>query len=316
MSHGTVGTESGADNQIYLSLPNKVVGAGNGVDYAYRDTGGGEGAVPLVLLQHFRGNLDNWDPALIDALASTRRVVTFDNAGVGGSTGTTPDTIEQMAPDAIAFLAAMEFSQVDLFGFSIGSFIAQQIALMRPAIVRRLVLASSAPQGAAGMHGWAPDVIGAIGTPETSPEAYLDVFFARSAASRRAGTEALQRMYARTADRDKATTWATRQAQYDAVCTWGIPNHALLERLSAIGMPVFVANGDSDPMILPHYSYLLAGLIPHAQVKISPDSAHGFLFQHHAEFAADVDAFLTGASCEPAGPTVGRTRLCFPSARR
>jgi pimeloyl-ACP methyl ester carboxylesterase len=296
MSHGTVGTESGADNQIYLSLPNKVVGAGNGVDYAYRDTGGGEGAVPLVLLQHFRGNLDNWDPALIDALASTRRVVTFDNAGVGGSTGTTPDTIEQMAPDAIAFLAAMEFSQVDLFGFSIGSFIAQQIALMRPAIVRRLVLASSAPQGAAGMHGWAPDVIGAIGTPETSPEAYLDVFFARSAASRRAGTEALQRMYARTADRDKATTWATRQAQYDAVCTWGIPNHALLERLSAIGMPVFVANGDSDPMILPHYSYLLAGLIPHAQVKISPDSAHGFPFQHHAEFAADVDTFLTGAS--------------------
>jgi pimeloyl-ACP methyl ester carboxylesterase len=167
---------------------------------------------------------------------------------------------------------------------------------MRPAIVRRLVLASSAPQGAAGMHGWAPDVIGAIGTPETSPEAYLDVFFARSAASRRAGTEALQRMYARTADRDKATTWATRQAQYDAVCTWGIPNHALLERLSAIGMPVFVANGDSDPMILPLYSSLLAGLIPHAQVKIYPDSAHGFLFQHHAEFAADVDTFLTGAS--------------------
>jgi pimeloyl-ACP methyl ester carboxylesterase len=277
----------------YSELPNQLVSAANGVDYACRDTGGGEGTVPLVLLQHFRGNLDNWDPALIDALAQTRRVVTFDNAGVGGSTGTTADTIEQMARDAIAFLAALELSQADLLGFSIGSFVAQQIALVRPAIVRRLVLASSAPKGAAGMHGWAPEVIGAIGTPQTSPEAYLDVFFTQSPASRQAGQEALRRMYTRTEDRDTATTWATRQAQYDAVCTWGIPHHALLHRLSAIDMPVFVANGDSDPMILPHYSYLLAGLIPHAQVKIYPDSAHGFLFQHHAEFAADVNTFLT-----------------------
>ncbi len=278
----------------YPELPNELVSAANGIDYAYRDTAGGEGAVPLVLLQHFRGNLDNWDPALIDALARTRRVVTFDNAGVGGSTGTTPDTIEQMARDAIAFLGAMQFSQVDLLGFSIGSFVAQQIALVRPVIVRRLVLASSAPQGAVGMHGWAPEVIGAIGTPQTSPEAYLDVFFTRSASSRQAGQEALRRMYARTEDRDRATAWATREAQYDAVCTWGIPDHALLQRLSAFDMPVFVANGDSDPMILPHYSYLLAGLIPQARVKIYPDSAHGFLFQHHAEFAAEVEAFLTG----------------------
>jgi pimeloyl-ACP methyl ester carboxylesterase len=280
----------------YSELRNERVGAANGVDYAYRDTGGEDG-VPLVLLQHFRGNLDNWDPALIDALAARgRRVVTFDNAGVGGSTGTIPYTIEQMARDAIAFLNALELSQADLLGFSIGSFVAQQIALVRPAIVRRLVLASSAPQGAAGMHGWAPEVIGAIGTPQTSQQAYLDVFFTQSASSRQAGQEAQRRMYARTEDRDTATMWATREAQYDAVCTWGIPNHALLQRLSAIEMPVFVANGDSDPMILPRYSYLLAGLIPRARVKIYPDSAHGFLFQHHAEFAADVEAFLTGAS--------------------
>jgi len=276
----------------YAALPNKLVSAANGVDYAYREAGDGE--VPLVLLQHFRGNLDGWDPALIDALAATRRVVTFDNAGVGGSTGTTPNTVEQMAHDAAAFLAAMEFSQVDILGFSIGSFVGQEIALNRPAIVRRLILASSAPQGAAGMHGWAPDVIGAIGTPETTPDEYLDVFFAKSSSSRQAGQEALKRMYARTEDRDGATTWATREAQYDAVCAWGIPNHSLLQRLSAIGQPVFIANGDSDPMILPQYSYLLAGLIPQAGVKIYPDAAHGFLFQHHADFAADVDAFLAG----------------------
>jgi pimeloyl-ACP methyl ester carboxylesterase len=277
----------------YWELANETVSAANGLDYAYRDTGGGrEGALPLVLLQHFRGNLDNWDPALIDALASTRRVVTFDNAGVGGSTGTTPDAVEQMARDAIAFIAAMGFGQVDLLGFSIGSFVAQQIALTRPAIVRRLVLASSAPQGAAGMHGWAPEVIGAVGTPQTSPGEYLGVFFTASPASRQAGQQAMQRMYARTEDRDAATNWATRQAQYDAVCTWGIPDHARLQRLSALDMPVFVANGDSDPMILPHYSYLLAGLIPHARVTIYPDAAHGFLFQHHADFAADVETFL------------------------
>ena len=277
---------------MYSELPNKLVSAANGIDYAYRDTG--DGAVPLVLLQHFRGNLDNWDPALIDALASTRRVVTFDNVGVGGSTGTTPNAIQQMAHDAITFVTALELGQVDILGFSIGSFIAQEIALARPAIVRRLILASSAPQGAAGMHGWAPDVIGAIGTPQTSPEEYLDVFFTPSSASRQAGKEALQRMYVRTQDRDAATSWATREAQYDAVCTWGIPNHSLLQRVSAIDVPVFVANGDADPMILPHYSHLLAGLIPQARVKIYPDAAHWFLFQHYAEFASDVDTFLGG----------------------
>ena len=288
------GTSSAHRDSAYSGLPNKLVRAANGIDYAYRDTGpGASGGVPLVLFQHFRGNLDSWDPALIDALASARRVITFDNAGVAGSTGSTPNTVEQMAHDAIAFIAAMDFGQTDLLGFSIGSFVAQQVALTRPAIVRRLVLASAAPQGAAGMHGWAPEVIGAIGTPETSPEEYLGVFFARSSSSLQAGQEAMRRMYARTEDRDAATTWATREAQYDAVCTWGIPDHALLQRLSCLQMPVFVANGDSDPMILPHYSYLLAGLIPQASVKIYPDAAHGFLFQHHAEFAADVDAFLT-----------------------
>src|SRR5690349_15901638 len=168
----------------YAELPNRLVSGANGVDYAYRDTGPDAGGVPLVLLQHFRGNLDSWDPALIDALAASRRVVTFDNTGVGGSTGITPDTIEQMARDAIAFAAGLDLGQADLLGFSIGSFVAQQIALVRPALVRRLILASSAPQGAAGMHGWAPEVIGAVGTPQTSPGEYLGVFFTASAAGR------------------------------------------------------------------------------------------------------------------------------------
>jgi pimeloyl-ACP methyl ester carboxylesterase len=267
--------------------------AENGVEYAYRDVG--EGDVPLVLLQHFRGNLDNWDPALVDALAADRRVVSFDNVGVAATTGATPDTVEAMARGAIAFLEAMSFPRVDLLGFSIGSFVAQEIALIRPDLLRRVVLASSAPQGAAEMHGWAPEVIGAVGQPETSPEDYLGVFFAPTDTSREAGRQAMGRIFGRTADHDEPTTWQTRQAQYDAVCAWGIPNHSLLQRVAAIDLPVFVANGDSDPMILPRYSHLLAGLLPNARLTVYPDSAHGFLFQHHSRFAADVNTFLAQA---------------------
>jgi len=155
-----------AQKQTYAEASTKVVAAAQGFDYAYRDVG--SGTVPLVLLQHFRGNLDNWDPALVDALASNRRVVTFDNVGVGGTSGTTPNTVEQMAMGAIEFLDAMEFEQADILGFSIGSCVAQEIALTRPASVRNLILASAAPKGAAGMHGWAPWVIDAVGkeTPE------------------------------------------------------------------------------------------------------------------------------------------------------
>jgi pimeloyl-ACP methyl ester carboxylesterase len=274
----------------YADAPIERVAAENEIEYAYRDVGAGD--VPLVLLQHFRGNLDNWDPALIDDLAAERRVVTFDNRGVAGTTGVTPNTIEAMAHDAIAFADAMGFKKMDLLGFSIGSFVAQEIALIRPDLLRRVVLASSAPQGAEGMHGWAPEVIGAVGEPETSPQGYIGVFFANSNTSREAGQQAAGRIFGRTTNRDEPTTWQTRQAQYDAVCRWGIPNHSLLQRVSAIYLPVFVANGDSDPMILPRYSYLLTGLLPDAQLKIYPDSAHGFLFQHHSEFAADVHAFL------------------------
>jgi pimeloyl-ACP methyl ester carboxylesterase len=199
-----------------------------------------------------------------------------------------------MADDAILFLEALELGEVDLLGFSIGSFVAQEVTLTRPGLVRRVVLASSAPQGAAGMHGWAKEVIDAVGVPQPAPEGVLSVFYAPSAASQEAGKQSLQRIYgARTEDRDVDTTWQTRQAQYDAVCSWGVPNHALLQRVSAIEHRVFIANGDSDPMILPHYSYLLAGLIPQAKVKIYLDSAHGFLFQHAAEFAADVEEFLS-----------------------
>jgi pimeloyl-ACP methyl ester carboxylesterase len=276
----------------YITCETKTAQAANGISYAYRDLGSGD--IPLVCFQHFRGNLENWDPVLIDTLAQNRRVVTFDNTGVGSSTGLTPHTIVEMARDALEFIDALDLGEVDLLGFSIGSFVAQEIALIRPDLVRRLVLGSSAPRSAAGMHGWAKDVIDRVGQRQGSPEGYLSVFYAPSATSQEAGKQSAQRIFgARTTDRDADTTWQTRVAQYDAVCTWGIPDHALLERVSAIACPVFIANGDSDPMILPHYSHLLAGLIPQARLKIYPDAAHGFLFQHATEFATDVDAFLS-----------------------
>jgi pimeloyl-ACP methyl ester carboxylesterase len=290
----TTDEQTAANTQTgYAAASIQRVTADNSIEYAYRDVG--EGDVPLVLLQHFRGNLDNWDPALVDALASGRRVVAFDNVGVAATTGRTPSTIEAMARDAIAFLDAMSFERIDLLGFSIGSFVAQEIELIRPDLLRRLVLASAAPQGASGMHGWAPEVIAAVGGRQPNPQGYLDVFFAHTDTSRQAGQAAAGRIFGRTANRDEPTSWQTRQAQYDAICAWGIPNHALLERVTGIQVPVFVANGDSDPMILPRYSYLLAGLLPDARLKIYPDSAHGFLFQHHAQFAADVHAFLEEA---------------------
>jgi pimeloyl-ACP methyl ester carboxylesterase len=181
----------------------------------------------------------------------------------------------------------LALTRVDILGFSIGSFVAQEITLIRPDLPRRVVLASSAPRG------WAPAVIGAVGKPQTTPVDYMSVFFAPTQTSTEAGKQAASRIFgSRTVDRDQPTTWATRLAQYDAVCTWGIPNHADLQRVAAIEHPVFVAAGDSDPMILPRYSHLLAGLLPNARLTIYPDSAHGFLFQHHQELATDVRAFL------------------------
>ncbi|MFI6063261.1 alpha/beta fold hydrolase [Streptomyces sp. NPDC051286] len=278
-------------NGTYLDAKTSTVEGSNGVTYAYRRLGP-QGGRPLVLLQHFRGNLDNWDPDLVDALAASRDVIAFDNSGVAATTGSTPTAIAQMADDAIVFVEALGLDRIDLLGFSIGSFVAQEVALTRPSLVAKVVLASTAPQGAPGIQGWAPDIIAAIGEPKTGPEGYLHAFFTDSPASRAAGQQVLGRLYSRTEGRDEQTSWRTRNAQYDAVLKWGTPNFGLLQRLTAIQQPVFIANGDDDRMILPWYSHLTAALIPDAFVKLYPDSAHGFLFQHARAFAADVHAFL------------------------
>jgi len=188
----------------HAEAPIKRVAADNGIEYAYRDVGSGE--IPLVLLQHFRGNLGNRDHALIDQLAAEQRVVTFNTRDVASTRGLTPSTIEAMAHDAIAFVDAIGFQEIDLLGFSIGSFVAQEIALIRPDLLRRVVLASSAPQGAEGMHGWATDVISAVGDPEPNPPGSLDLFFAHTPTSQQAGKDAAGRIFGKTANQDAPTT--------------------------------------------------------------------------------------------------------------
>jgi pimeloyl-ACP methyl ester carboxylesterase len=279
------------DQIRYAEAKSLTAEGSNGISYAYRRLGPREGR-PLVLLQHFRGNLENWDPDLIEALSASHDVIVFDNTGVGATTGATPTTFAQMADDAMVFIEALGIDRIDLLGFSIGSFIAQEMALARPSSVVKLVLASTAPQGAPGMHGWAPDIIGAIGEPTTEAEGFLHAFFTDSSESRAAGARFLRRMSSRTEGRDQETDWQTRNAQYDAVLKWGTPNFGLLQRLSAIRQPVFIANGDSDRMILPWYSHLTASLIPDSCVKLYADAGHGFLFQHAQEFASDVSEFL------------------------
>jgi pimeloyl-ACP methyl ester carboxylesterase len=261
-----------------------------GVKLAYRRFGSGAER-PLVMLQHFRGNLDNWDPALTDALAAEREVILIDYPGVGSSTGEPCTTIAATARQMIGFADALELDEIDLLGFSIGGMVAQDMVLVRPTLVRRLVLAATGPKGAPGMHGWRED-IAAAARAESKPDNLLYIMFAHSEASQAKGAEFLGRFMQRQAGRDAPTSDAVRDAQYDAIVEWGIPDHAALQRLTGIQNPTLVIQGDNDLMIPTKLSHLLAGLIPDARIRIYPDAAHGFLFQYPGEVAAVVNEFL------------------------
>ena len=271
----------------------RFIETADGVRCAYRRFGAAAGT-PLLLLPRFRGDMDTWDPALLDALAAERTIVLFDNRGVSSTSGSTPSTIAEMARDVIAFCEALAMPTVDVLGFSLGGFVAQEIALIRPHLVRRLILAATSPQGAPDIHGWRKDIADAVRLDAPGGPELLYTFFKPTETSQAAGVAYLGRFLARSVDRDVPSTLQTRDAHYDAVCDWGIPDHSKLQRLAGIAQPTFVCNGDADAMIPPRFSHLMGGLIPNALVKIYPDAGHGFLFQHHAEFADDVNAFLDG----------------------
>jgi pimeloyl-ACP methyl ester carboxylesterase len=279
------------DNISAVNVPTQFIEAANGIRYAYRRFGK-SGGVPLILMQHFRGNLDFWDTALLGALAAEREVVAFDNTGVAATSGETPDNVKQMARDAISFIDALKFETIDILGFSLGGFVAQETALLRPYLVRKLILAGTGPQGGPDMHGWVKDIADAARKPDSGGAELAYIMFKGTPTSQAKGQEYLGRFMARQADRDAGVTLQTRDAHYDAVVDWGIPDHNKLSRLAAIQQPTFVASGDDDRMLPPRLAYIMAGLIPNAQIKIYPDAAHGFLWQHHQEFAADVNGFL------------------------
>ena len=276
-----------------FTAPNLYVEAGNGITYAYRRFGStGPETTPLLFLQHFRGNLDNWDPLLIDAIAAEREVILLDNTGVGGSSGRTPSSVTTMAHDALAFVDALGLRTLDILGFSLGGFVAQELTLIRPHLVHRLVLAGTGPQGGEQMHGFTSDVMDAATADEPTGEDFVYLFFERTPTSIGAGWEFVDRIFARTQDRDAPTSLQTRDAQLDAITAWGIPDPTRLHRLSGITHPALVANGDHDILIPTRNSKLLASNLPNAELSIYPAAGHGFLFQHPTEFAAEVNAFL------------------------
>jgi pimeloyl-ACP methyl ester carboxylesterase len=275
------------------TAPNLSVDAANGAAYAYRRFGK-VGTVPVVFFQHFRGNLDNWDPALVDDIAAEREVILLDASGIGLSTGTVPRSFQEFGRDALAFVDALGLTEVDLFGFSIGGFVAQEVALQRPHLVRRMILAGTGPQGGREMHGWIDEARAHAMKDVQGAEDVLYLFFSPSQESQNKGKEFVERIFTRTEGRDTTPDLAARDAQAAAIIEWGIRDVAKLARLANIQVPTLVANGDNDIMVPTVNSYLLAGHLPNAKLSIYPDANHGFLFQYPHEFAGEVNAFLAG----------------------
>ena len=267
----------------------------DGDTLAYRRFGNTESeAPPLLFLQHFRGTLDNWDPVLVDSIAAHREVVLLDNSGVGLSSGKVPVTVTAMARDAIAFLDALGIDRIDLLGYSLGGMVAQELALLRPRAVRRIVLAGTGPRGGHQMHGWTFDIERTANQANNGIDDILRIFFGVTETSRELGREYIERIFSRMEVADKPNGPEVARAQYDAVVEWGIPDPSQLNRLAGIRQPTLVANGDNDLMIPTVNSQILADHLPDARLRIYPDAAHGFLFQYPRQFADLVTEFLSG----------------------
>src|SRR5256885_12134967 len=267
-------------NINWKSVPTRTITA-DGVEFAYRELGANNPGTPVVFLIHLAAVLDNWDPRVVDGFATSRRVITFDNRGVGASSGSPATSIEQMAKDAITFIKAMGFMQVDLFGFSMGGMIAQEIVLMEPQLVRKMIIAGSGPAGGEGISTVARvtylDIVRGFLTGQ-DPKQFL--FFTRTPGGIRAGKEFLARLKERSENRDKDATVTVLQAQLKALRGWGLKEPA---DLSKIQQPVLVANGDSDRMVPSNNTHDLGRPLPHSDLIIYPDAGHGGVFQYHAD---------------------------------
>ncbi|MGY3230345.1 pimeloyl-ACP methyl ester carboxylesterase [Luteibacter sp. HA06] len=269
------------------NAPTQHVQAG-GTRFAYRKIGHGKG-VPLVLLQHFTGTMDYWDPAVVDGLAKDREVIVFDNTGVGGSSGTVPDNVEQMSADALAFVQAIGLKKVDLLGYSLGGMIAQELAAQHPELVRKVVLANTAHQGG-GNH--LMEVLGEAMSQKKYPDPRMVLFFTDSKASIAAGEAFLKRASARKADRDPEPSPDVGKAQGSAIIAFSTTNDPANKLLTAIAQPVLVVSGSDDKMLPTDSSIAMFKILKNAKLVLYPDSNHGAIFQYHDDFVAEVDRFL------------------------
>jgi len=263
----------------------------NGIRYAYRRFGTGD-QLPLVCLQHFRGGLDNWDRLVTDGLAQGRSLILFNNAGIASSGGDPADTIDAMAKHVIAFVDALGLKKVDLFGFSMGGFVAQNVVLNRPKLVRRLILAGTGPEGGEGMVGY-PDLATRHATREVPVEEnFLYLFFYPSDSSQAAGRVYWTRRHERE-DQDPPSSMAAMAAQVKAIAAWGaVPADDRYARLKEIALPVLVVNGKTDLMVPTVNSFVLQQHLPDAELIVYPDSGHGAIFQFPAPFVREATRFL------------------------
>jgi len=259
--------------------------------YVYRRFGAGPG-LPLLCLQHFTGTLDNWDPAVVDALASEREVVLFESAGIGRSTGAVPSSIPEMARHAFAFVAALGYTRLDLLGFSLGGMVAQQIAAEKPEIVRKMILAGTAPEGGEDiMHMETPELKSVFST-FTGYERLSRLFFTQSEVGLAAGEAFVQRIQERRSDREPLAGPEVAPAQIAAFRAWEHYEGERFEKLRRIAQPCLVVNGVRDVMIPIRNSYMLAEHLPKATLIVYPDAGHGSLFQYNRSFVTQARLFL------------------------
>jgi pimeloyl-ACP methyl ester carboxylesterase len=275
-------------NTTWKTAPTQTLNAG-GVQFAYRQLGPSTD-VPVILLTHLAAVLDNWDPRVVDGIAAKHRVIAFDNRGVGASSGSTPTTIEEMARDAVSFIRALGFDQVDLFGFSMGGMIAQVIAQQEPQLVRKMIIAGTGPAGGEGIEKVTRitylDIARGLLTRQ---DAKQFLFFTRTPNGRAAGKEFLARLEERTNDRDKAISVRSLRAQLKAIHRFGQQQPA---DLASVHQPVLVMNGESDRMVPTENTVDLDRRLPNSELVIYPDAGHGGVFQFHEDFVKRALEFL------------------------
>jgi pimeloyl-ACP methyl ester carboxylesterase len=285
-----VGTEAAqAVVDTWKTVATQTITAGD-VTFAYREMGKQHGGTPVVFLVHLAAVLDNWDPRVMDGISAKHHVIAFDSRGIGASSGEPANSIEQMADDAITFIKAKGFKQVDLLGFSMGGMVAQEIALKEPQLVRKMVIAGTGPAGGEGISSVTGvtfyDMMRGFFTGQ---DAKQFLFFTRTPSGIEAGKAFLERLKERTENRDKEISVSAFMAQLKALRAWGKKAPA---DLSVVKQPVLVVNGDADRMVPTPNTHDLARRLPNSKLIIYPDAGHGGIFQHHAVFVPSALEFL------------------------